>query len=165
MAVESSYSIIKSALVDRLGTRGSLTVVNLLKHIPVNTDEIRTPVGTLEVIAMGDATGTFDDVVFCAGGLRFDETFDLTVMIQAQGVDSNATQAAMDARVNELLYEVLAEVADQGTWNRDHGLDAFDYVYFTPSTQDWHPGRLQATSVYACAMDLGLRVRARRNFT
>jgi hypothetical protein len=165
MPAESTYSVLKKVLAARLSARAGLAGVNVLLQVPTKTDEIRTPTGAFEVIAMAEADGTFDDVVFCDGGLRFDESLLLTILIEVHGVDSDDTQDKIDARTNELLYELLAEVSTQASWVPSTvELDVFDYVFFTPATQQWAPGRLQSTSVYATAMELGLQVSARRSF-
>jgi hypothetical protein len=163
--IESSYSVLTAALVERLAVRPALVNVNVLDHVPVNKDDIRTEVGTFEVIAMAEGIGTFDDVVFCDGGLRFDETLVITVLIEVHGTDSNSTQSVVKARVNQLLYEALADVADQQSWDKAAlGLDIFDYLFFTPATQRWSPGRLQQTGVFAAACELGIEARSRRSF-
>lgn len=167
MAFASTYSIMKTALVTLLEARPALAgITNVLNHLPVNKDEMRTKVGTNELIAMGGATGTYSNVVFTDGGLRFDEDFTLDVHIEVHGSTSIDTQAAMDARVNELLYELLHELARQAAWNQSAlGLDIFDYLIVTPVAQDNNPGRLQQTGVFAAGLDLGIRIEARRNFT
>lgn len=161
----STYSVIKSALVARLQQRPALSAVNVLTYIPVNKDDIRTDVGTYECIAMAEAEGTFDDVVFTDGALIFDETLMQTVLIEVHGRDSSDSQAAVDQRVNELLYETLADIASQRGWDRASlGFDVFDYCYFTPAVQRWSPGRLQQSGVFAAAVEIGLQVQARRSF-
>lgn len=166
MPAESSYSVLTAALVARLRQRTALVNVNVLDFLPVNVDEIRTPAGTFEVIGMGEAVGTFDDVVFTDGGLRFDEVLDITVAIEVHGTDSASTAPVIKQRVNALLYEVFADISVQAAWDKAAlGLDVFDYVWFTPAVQEWRPGRLQQTGVYACACDITLQARARRSFT
>lgn len=167
MPQASSYPAVKHALVARLRTRPALTNVNVLDRVPVNMDDIKTDAGTNEAIWVGGATAVSADVVFCAGNLRFDENpVELTIGIEVYGTDSEDTQPAMDVRANELLYEVLAEVANQGDWDLDAlGLDHFDYVYFTPSTYEWSEGRLQQTGVFGAAVEMTLGINARLNPT
>lgn len=163
--VESSFSVLTAALATRLNQRPALTSVNVLDFMPINKDEIRTETGAYEVIAMSEGIGTFDDVVFCDGNLRFDETVTITVHLEVQGTDSMDSAPVVKRRVNELLYELFADISVQASWDKAAlGLDVFDYVWFTPATQEWNPGRLQQASVYACWCDIGLEARARRSF-
>lgn len=167
MPVESTYSAVKEALVARLAARPGLAAANVSDHVPVNVDDLRSPSGRFETIAMGDATGSFSTVVFCGPGqLRFDEELVLAVLVEVHGTDSvDGTQPAVDRRVNELLYELLAEVADQQSWDLPTlGLDVFDYVTIVPATQRWSAGRLTQTGVYAASCEVGLAVSARRSF-
>lgn len=163
--VESSYSVLTAALVTRLKQRSALAAVNVLDFRPVNKDEIRTETGAYEVIAMTEGIGLFDDVVFTDGNLRFDEVLDITVLIEVQGTESADTAPVVKRRVNELLYELFADISVQAAWDKTAlGLDVFDYVWFTPSAQEWNPGRLQQTNVYACACEITLTARSRRSF-
>jgi hypothetical protein len=165
--VESTYSVITAALVTQVSQRQRVlsAATKVLDFIPVKPDEIRTDLGTYEVIGMGEAEGTFDNVVFTDGGLRFDEVLDITVLLEVHGTDSMDTATVAKRRVNQLLYELLAELSAQASWDKAQlGLDVFDYVWVTPAAQAWNPGRLQQTGVYACACELQLEARARRNF-
>lgn len=166
MPVESSYSVVKAALVTRLKARPALAAVNVLGHVPVNKEDLRTGTGAQEVVYLAGATGTFSDVVFCAGNLRFDETLVVDVVVEVVGQESDDSQAVVDARCNSLFYELLADVAAQQTWDfAALGLGVFDYVYFTPATQTWAQGRVEGTvSAYAAAVTVGLQVNARRSF-
>lgn len=166
MPQASAYAPIKQALVTRLSARPALAGVSVLGHVPVNTDEIRGPGGAPETVYVAGAEGVSEDIVFCAGGLRFDETFTLDVVCEVHGTDSSATQEQVDGRCNELLYELLADIAGQKDWDLpDLGLDVFDYLYFTPSTYLWGAARLQQTGVFAANVTQGLQVKARRSFT
>jgi len=162
----SSYAAIKTALVTRLTARVGLTSVNVLRHVPVNVDDLRTDAGTIEAIWVAGAEGISEDVVFCAGDLRFDETCTLDIVIEVHGTDSDDTQQAVDERCNELLFEVLADLAAQNDWDKAAlNLDVFDYLYFTPNSYLWGEGRLQQTGVYGANVTVGLEVKARRTFT
>lgn len=167
MSVDSSYSVLTAALVTRLTARSAIVNAGtrVLDYMPINKDDIRTPTGSFETIAMAEGVGLFDDVVFCDGNLRFDETLDITILIEVHGVDSSHTAPVVKRRVNELVYELLADVSAQQSWDKTAlGLDVFDYVWFTPSAQEWNPGRLQQTGVFACACEITLQARSRRSF-
>lgn len=166
MAAESTYSVLGAALVTQLKQRSGLEGVNVLDFQPTNKDEIRTETGKYEAISIGEGVAVYDDVVFTDGGLRFDEVLELTVSIEVHGTESADTGPVVKARVNELLYELFAEVAQQVTWDDTAlGLDVFDYLIVTPSSAEWNPGRLQQTGVHACACDTTLQARGRRSFT
>lgn len=164
--VESSYSVLTAALVSRLKARAALANTNVLDYVPVNVDDILTPVGTYEVIGMAEGIGTFDDVVFTDGGLRFDEALQITVLLEVHGEDSSDTQAVVKRRVNELLYEFFAELAGQVSWSGSAqlGLDVFDYLFFTPATQRWSSGRIAQTERFAASCEIGIESRSRRSF-
>lgn len=166
MAEASAYGLFTAALVTRLKARSGLVNVNVLDQIPVNKDDIRTVVGTYEVIAMADGDGDWDDVVFCDGALRFDETLIVTVLHEVHGTDSASSQADIKRRAGELLYETLADVSAQAAWDMAGlGLDVFDYLFFTPGHHRWVPGRLQQTGVFAAACEQDIQIRSRRSFT
>lgn len=166
MPQASAYAVLKTALVTRLKARAGLNNVNVLRHRPTNSDDLRTPSGAMEAIWVAGAEGISEDVVFCGGDLRFDETFVLDVVIEVHGTDSLSDQETVDERCNELLFQVLADTAAQGSWDTQAlGLDVFDYLYFTPSSYLWGDGRLQQTGVYGANITQGLEVKARRTFS
>lgn len=166
MPQASTARVIKAAFVARLKARPALANVNVLPYIPVHQDDMRTRVGTLEVIAMAESAATYDEVVFCGSDLRFDETRQQTILIEVHGTDStDGTQDAVDQRVDELLYEVQRDMANQRAWDfAAVGLDVFDYCYFGPAADRRMPGRLQQTSVFAAACELIVEIRSRRSF-
>ena len=165
--VESTYSVLTAALVTQLSQRQRIqsAATKVLDYVPINVSDMRTDLGTYETIAMGEAIGTFSNVVFTDGGLRFDENLDITVLIEVHGTESTDTATVAKRRVNQLVYELFAELSVQATWDLSFlGLDVFDYVIFTPATQAWNPGRLQQTGVYACACEITVEARSRRDF-
>lgn len=166
MPAASAYDTFKAALITRLQARPALADVNVLYRVPINQDDIITPSGTREAIWVGGAEGTDDDVVFCAGDLRFDETYEQEVGIEVLGTSSGDTQATVDARLNELLFEVLADIAAQLDWDfAALDLDVYDYLWFSPRRKRWTGGRLQQTGVFAGGLELFIEVRARRTFS
>jgi len=168
MAQVSTARLIKAAFVTRLLQRPAILAAhtNVLPYVPVNRDDIRTEVGTFEVIAMAESEATYSEVVFCGSDLRFDETRNQTILIEVHGTDStNGTQAAVDERVDELLYEVQRDTASQRDWDfADLGLDVFDYCFFGPIGDRRTPGRLGQTGVHAASCELIVEVRSRRSF-
>jgi hypothetical protein len=164
----SAYPLIKAALITRLTVRAGLQGVNILAHPPISRDELRSPTGRNESIFFAGATGPFADVIMSAGDLRFDETPVMTVVAEVTGTTSEHTQLDVDARCNELVYEVLTEIAGQHTWPLStYGLDVFNYVWFTPASGTWNTGRIDGipAGAYGASFELGLQVQARRTLT
>jgi hypothetical protein len=157
MAHGTTYSAVKSLLaarlLDRLGPEG--VAVNY--QPPVNPLDVNS-LGSREAVWFGDAEGEFSNVVFCDGGLRFDEEIVITTVIQVLGKDSIDDQETVDRRAEELLLEVLTELADPV-------LAAFDYVIVTVASQQWKAGRLEQTGkAHAAGCELGVRVESRRSY-
>lgn len=165
MPQASAYPVLADAIVTRLKGRPGLATVQVLDHVPINSDDIRTINGKRETIYMGEAEGGSADVIMCAGQMPFDETLVQSIGIEVLGTSSNDTQSATRARANELLYEVLDEISSQKDWDRAAlGLDIFEFCDFTPLSYSWGQGRLQQTGVYGAVIDVGLELRARRRF-
>lgn len=168
MAHGTTYSAIKSLLVARLGVRSGLAGVSILYQPPLNPLDVNSFGGSREAIWFGDAVGEFANVVFCGPELRFDESITVTLAIQVLGKDSESSQERTDQRVEELLLEVLSELASNAfrvaVEQTDTILSAFDYILVTPSTQEWHAGRLGPDKTYAAGMDIGILVESRRSY-
>ena len=164
MAHASAYSLTKSALVTLLAARAGLQGVAVSYQAPVGAPDVAAR-GSHESIFCDDAEGDFDDVVLCAGGLRFDETLTVRLVIQVLRGSSLGTQQAADQRAEDLLYEVHAEIAGQNDWDlADLKLDVFDYFQVTPASQRWVTGFLPSGAGHAARCELGLLVEARRSF-
>lgn len=166
MTQATAYSTVKQALVTLLEARQGLSGVKVSYGPPVNIPDIRSINGSWENIHfLGVDGGTFDEIVFCDGGLRFDEDYVQEVRIQVLRPTNIGTQKACDERVGELLYELLAELAGQHDWDlASLSLDHLNYLMVLPATQEWDVGRLEGTAGHAAGIKLGLQVRARRSF-
>jgi hypothetical protein len=168
MAHGTTYSAVKSLLVARLSARTGLHDVEVRYQPPVSPLDVDS-VGAREAIWFGDCEGNFDNVVFCDGGLRFDEDIVITCVIQVLGKESLDDQEEVDRRVEELMVEVLGEIADPDFYGAailaDEILSAFDYVTVTPTSQQWRVGRLTATGkAHAAGCQLGIHVESRRSY-
>lgn len=167
MAHGTTYSAIKSLLTARLTARSGLHGVAVRYQPPLDPKDVNS-VGAREAIWFGDTEGDFSNVVFCDGGLRFDEDITIVCIIQVLGKESLDDQEAVDRRVEELMLEVLAELADPAfaaAVLADAVLAAFDYVMVTPASQQWRVGRLgQASTAHAAGCELGIRVESRRSY-
>jgi hypothetical protein len=164
----TTYSAIKSLLVSRLTARSALNGVKVNYQPPSDPLDVQS-LGSREAIWFTDADGTFDNVVFCDGGLRFDEDIIIGCVIQVLGKESLDDQEQVDQRVEELLLEVLAEIADPdfrvAVEQTDPVLSAFDYVLVSVATQEWRVGRLAQTGkAHAGGCELGISVQSRRSY-
>lgn len=162
----SAYSLIKSALVFALEGRIELADVAVSYEAPVRPMDVVGPTGVHEAIWLDDAEGTFDVTIFTAGNLVFDEVLTVNLVIQVLKRTSDGGQQAADERAQELLYEVLAEISQQKTWDfEDLDLSQFDRLDFNPVSQAWSTGFLEGTTDgHGAACRLGIQVRARRSF-
>lgn len=166
MAFATAYAPVKAALVQLLVARSGLAGVTVEYHAPEKLPDIKSLSGSWENIHFDDARGDFASVVFCNGGLDFDEDYVQIARLQVLRPKSLGTQQVCDERVEQLLYEFLAELSRQANWDlEDLGLDFLDYLMVTPVSQTWTTGRLGGTTGgHAAGLELGLRVEARRSF-
>lgn len=111
MSVGSSYAAVKTALQTLLDARSGLDNVSVLSQAPLKPSELAGADGTSDAIWLGDTTGEYSDECFRALPLAFDETYDLTISIQSLKPTSAGSQVAADLRVDQMLYEVLAQIA------------------------------------------------------
>ena len=158
----SAHVLVGQALIARLQARDRLSGVAVSYDPPRQAYDVRGQSGNHEAIWLGPASGTYSDVVLCGGGLRFDEDVELTVTVQVLRPTSSGTQEKASTRAAEIVYEVLAAVAEDATL----GITSFDYVIVTAGTQDWsRSGQMPDQVGHVGACDLGLNVRSRRSYT
>lgn len=162
MAYASAYTAAKIAVYTLLQARAGLQGVAINYDKPVDADDVRAR-GSNEAIWFADAEGSFDVVLF-GGDLRFDETLTVTLVIQVLRPTSTGTQETADSRVDELLYEVAAELSGQDSWDvTGLDLDAYDYLEITPAGFRRSGGFLSPEG-HADRIELDLLVRSRRSF-
>jgi len=141
--------------------------VRVLEGQPDKESQLRTVEGKYEVVyPVTDASGTSDVQVLTAGRLRFDETVIIEFRIEVLPVTNADTADVTETRANEILYAVLSEISNQRFWSDREalGLEAFDYVWFTPATIEIVTTRVEGKSGYGCGIALGIEVQARRGF-
>lgn len=159
------YALFKAAMVAKLEGRSGLSGVRVSYQAPEDVSDVRSESGSWESIHFNDASGTSEDVILCGGHLHFDYEYLQTVVVQVLQPSSLGTQQAADERVEELLYELFAELAGQQNWDlADLGLDDFMPFQATPSSIVRRTGIL-TTPGHAAGVEVGIRVLARRSFT
>lgn len=163
MPAGSTYAALKAAIVERLQARSALSAVSVLYRPPERADEVAGESGVNESIWLDEAAGDHTNVVFGGLPLCLDESYSLALVIQVLRPTSDGEQQVADERVDELLYEVLSELAHDPSF----GVDApeFDLVQVTYSSFTRTGGFLQSGSGHAAGAELELAVQARINFT
>jgi hypothetical protein len=120
MTIGTSYSVAKRTLIDALTARPGLAGVTVAYDLPTRGQDIRGDTGSWERISFDEGVdpipveGSQANVVFCSLPLHLDETYLLPVVIQVVRPEANDTRA-IDERVDELVGEVLEEVATDPT--------------------------------------------------
>ena len=162
MPAGSSYSAVKAALVAKLQARPGLSAVAVSYEVPKDPMNVKGPTGANEAIWLDDAEGDDDVVIFGGLPLVFDETYTLALTIQVLRPTTGAEgeQQAADTRADELLYEVLSELASDTSL----GVVGFDLVQVTPSAWRRKTGVLSTSNGHAAGIELDLSVNARISF-
>lgn len=162
MPVGSSYSTLKAAIVDRLRLRPGLSAVTVSYRAPETTSEVQGESGSRELIHLDDASGDHTNVVFGGLPLWLDESYDLKLIIQVLRQSSDGTQETADARLDELWFEVLAELANDPSF----GVTApgIEHVVVSYSSFTVMTGFLQNSGGHAAGVELDLAVEARISF-
>lgn len=162
MTLGSSYSTVKAAIYARLSSRPRLQGVALDLHPPVDALKLTGPNGSGEAVWLADAEGDYENVVICGPGrLDLDETFTLTIVLQALAKNSSDTQLVTDQRVDELLGEVLTAMAEDPTW----GVTEFVYCQSTYGQVRRFAGPLGDRPTFPSRAELDLVVEARISFS
>jgi hypothetical protein len=143
--IGTAYSSVKGAIVHLLQSSTSLqesgTIVSY--ETPANQTDIRTDKGKYEAIYFDDAgtgigpvTGDSkqDNVIICSLPLRIEEEFTLPLWIVVLEPNRDDTQEAADRRVDELLFEVMKEIASYPTLGLEN-VPEFDYLQVTKASQ------------------------------
>lgn len=158
----STYSTVKAAIVTALGEVAALADVDISPAPPADASKVKGTSGTGKAIWIADADGDYDNVVLCGTGrLDLEETYDLTIVIQALALDSDDTQLITDQRVDGMLGEILTVMANDPTW----GITAFVYCQTTRGGFRRFAGPVTNTGSYPSRCELDLTVEARISFT
>jgi hypothetical protein len=160
MAVGSTYAALKAAIVDRLRARPALSAVTVSYRAPETASEVQGESGSRELIHLDDAEGDHSNVILGGLPLVLDESYSLKLVVQV--LRPTGEQLEADERVDELLFEVLSELANDPTF----GVDApeFEHVQVTYSSFIRTTGFLQNASGHAAGAELELAVEARLSF-
>lgn len=164
MSHGSAYSVVKAALVTQLAARPGLAAVNVSYQAPIKPEDVRSETGAYELIHMGDAEGEMDAIVFGgSANLTWDETYTQEVVIQV--LQASSTQQDADDRMEELLYEVVAELANQQAWNfAALDLSQFANLTLVPISARRETGYLEGQNGHGATCVLGVEVQYRRSF-
>ncbi len=162
MAVGSTYSTLKGAIYAKLLAR--LTPLNVVVRYsaPERTDDVLGPTGKYEAVWLDNAMGSQDNVVICGAPLSIDETYRLNLSVQVLQEDGNVggTQQTADVRCDEILYEVMDELAGNPTW----GVTQFPICQTTRATFKWETGVLPNGMGHGARVDLALEAKGRISY-
>lgn len=159
MSVGSSYATAKAAIVSRLETRGGLSEVTVRYQAPVVASDMGGASG--DAIWLDAAEGDYENVVICGLPLRLEEIYSLTLVVQSLRPTTDGTQQAADERVDEVLYEILAELANDPTF----GVTAFNYFQITRGSFRRITGFLPSGAGHGARCELDLNVECRHTFS
>ena len=102
----------KSAYIDKLTSR----LPNVSYEPPLTDEDVNGIDGSRQVVWFdGAAQNTTEVLVFKGAPHWFDETYNVTLILQALGKDTDDTQAAMDQAAVDMLGEAIAILASDPT--------------------------------------------------
>lgn len=166
--VGSSYAAVKRALRDRLQERPGLLGVAVEYQAPVQAADNRGSAGQYEKIFLDDVDdGELNNVVVCALPLRLDESYHLTVVVEVIRPSTLGTQEAADERVDQLLYEIVHEIASNPTLDIDPNPGPhshFDFLNVTRGRFVRDTGFIAGTNGHGARCVLDVEVSCRLSF-
>jgi len=162
----SSYSTVKAAVVAKLDARSGLDGVSVAGEPPVDPFKVQGDTGSGKAIWLADAEGDYDNVVLCgAGRLDLEETYDLTLVLQALPQSTSDTQAVTDQRVDAMLGEVLLQMATDPTWGITASADLpIVYLMSTRGSFRRFVGPIAERNIRPSRCELDLHVQCRITF-
>jgi len=171
----TAFAAFKSALIANLKEREALEDVVVQYDSPENPAGVTTEQGLYESIFWDDAgvgigistkIPNQENVVICGLPLRIEEEHPIPLAIQVMLPGTGGRQEAADHRVDELIFEVMAELAHNPTQGL-HVTPGFDYIQATKLwTWERHSGILDPSSLGRGALArLFINVEARISFT
>lgn len=164
MPVGSSYSAVKWAIFQQLSARAGLQGVAVSYQAPVQRQDVEDSTGSSEAIFLDDGAGEHENVVICSLPLQIEELYQISLVVQVLRPTSLGDQRAADLRVDELLFEVLSELAHDPTWGLSN-TGNFVYLHTTRSTFRRITGFLPAGAGHGARAELSLQVDSRLRFT
>lgn len=168
MAHATPYAALKALLVTRWKARTGLAGVEIGYQFPVDVTDVESTGSGEAVWFETTEDSPVDSVVFCGPDLRFDGDGILPCRIQKLGSDSLDDLQAVESRVQEILYELIASFAESDDLATDIVADAtlaaFDYLTVTLAGYSSDGGRLRDTKIHGAAATLDIRVEWRRSY-
>lgn len=164
MSVGSSYSTLKWAIFQQLQARAGLQGVAVSYQAPVQAQDVQDSTGSSEAIWLDDADGEHENVVICSLPLQIEELYSIALVVQVLRPSSLGDQRAADLRVDELLFEVLSELATDPTWGLSN-TGNFVYLHTTRTAFRRVTGFLPNGAGHGARAELALRVDSRLRFT
>lgn len=165
--VGSSYATVKTAVRDKLSERPGLMGVNISYQAPVQAADVRGA-GSYEMIFLDDVEdGELDNVVFCSLPLRLEENYHVKLIVQVLRPSSQGTQETADQRVDQLLFEVMHELASDPTFGIDVNPGPhshFDHINVTRGRFIRETGFLEGSNGHGSRCELDLEVTCRISF-
>lgn len=160
--IGSTYATLKAAIVTQLSARSGLEGVDVLPAPPADALKVHGPTGAGKAIWIADAEGDQDNTVLCGEGrLDIDETYSLTIVLQALPIDNEA-QTATDLKVDQMLGELLLELASDPTWGLVTG--PVQYLITSRGSFRRFTGPLPGNATYPSRCEFDLDVEARISF-
>lgn len=161
MTLGSTYAAGKAAILAQLDARSGLDDVTVMGEPPVDALKVTGPAGNGKAIWLADAEGEYDNEVFCGvGRLDLSETYTLTIVIQALPT-AGESQADTDLKVDNMLGEILTELAADPTWGLTGTFHQFET---TRGGFRRYVGPIGERALRPSRCELDLEVRARITF-
>lgn len=162
--VGSSFSTLKWEIYLALKARAGLQGVAVSYQAPVQTQDVQADGGTFEAIWLDDGSGEHENRVICSLPLQIEEIYGITLVVQVLRPESLGDQRSADLRVDELLYEVMAEIATNPTFGLSNS-GPFVYLHVTRATFQRVTGFLPSGAGHGARAELLLQVESRLRFT
>lgn len=159
----SSYSLLKSAITSRFQQRAGLQGVAVSYQAPLQADDVTGSAGSYESIWLDDTDGEYENRVICALPLQLEETYSVRLVVQVLAPESEGTQEVADRRVDELLYEVMSELAYDPTFGLS-GTGNIVYLHATHGPFRRITGLLPNGMGHGARFEMNLEVDSRLEF-
>lgn len=163
MTVGSGYSTVKFAIYNQLRARANLQGVAVSYQSPLQAEDVQSSTGSGEAIWLDDADGEYENVVICSLPLQIEELYNITLNVQVLRAESEGTQYEADKRVDELLWEVMNELANDPTWGLS-GTHNFVYLHTTRGIFRRVTGFLPGGAGHGARCEMNLEVKSRLSF-
>ena len=153
----TTLGVLKAAVISELQSR----LPNVAYDSPVDAQSIIGEDGSGDAIWWSDdAEANVEVKVITGSPAWFDETYNLTLIIQSLGRDTDADQSAVDSRAVDLLGEIIGILATDPTAG---AVDTSKIQTFTALPIGWRyaAGVLGTTTKRGARFELDIQVMAR----